>query len=197
MHANFESRSSRKKKKLKNFGRGSVLNETSVGMVGDVADLEEIWIAVIEAPDHREDGVRMSTEVRQLDVKLTRTFLRIAEMRDHVAFRRLDDDRGHWAGPDRNLKDLIAASTENQYQDRGLDHFPLALNLAGDLIIELRLENDLGRVIGIIVEIVENIALIGEIMIVVDQLVLMQVQAHLLPGGIGIEDIRPQLRADH
>ena len=42
MHANFESRSSRKKKKLKNFGRGSVLNETSVGMVGDVADLEEI-----------------------------------------------------------------------------------------------------------------------------------------------------------
>ena len=68
------------------------MSGTSDGVEEDVAGLEEIQIAIDEAPDHRGDRARMSTEVCQLDAKLTLISLRIAEMKERVAIHPLDDD---------------------------------------------------------------------------------------------------------
>ena len=122
MRGNFENKSGKRRKRLKSFGRGSGANGANAGVGEDVTGPKETRTAIEEAPDRREDGARMSTEVRQLDVKLTRTSLRIVEMREHVAIRPLnDDDQTLRVDPDRDLKALLDAGAENHDQGRGLD----------------------------------------------------------------------------
>lgn len=101
-----------------------MVNGASKDADADVVVPEGTWIAPEETLGHQGEGARMSTEVRHLDVRLTRTSLRIVEMREPVGPRRLFDalirraDRGH--GP----KALVNAATEKQCRDQDRDHGP-------------------------------------------------------------------------